>query len=751
MEMRRAWHRTALALWMGTSLVLAGTILGAQELGSAGTVQGTVKDPTGGVMVAVTVNLSNAVSGFKRETTTDASGKFVFRNVPPNSYRLEITAQGFQTVERNVDVRTSVPIDLDGAADCRRAEQRRGRRTRDRPRRARPDAHTDIDQSLVDKLPIETSSGINQVITLASPGVVADSNGFFHPVGDHAQTQFSIDNQPVTDQQSRIYSNQISQDAVQSMEVITGVAPAEFGDKDSLVVQIVTKSGLDHLKPTGSVSASYGSFKSPGGDVNVGVGSHTFGNFLSATGLETDRFLDPPEFQAMHDNGNSQSLFDRVDVHPNDVDSYHLNVQSARSSFDIPNTYDAQCVPSCAEPQATGPANQHQNITSFNVAPGYSRIFGGTTELTANGYVRQDHVTYTPSANPFNDTPGSVSQDRRLTNFGGKVDIGYAKGANNIKFGVSASATELSEQFTIGLTDPGENSPCVDSSGNPVPDPTLVSTSQCAATGLTANPDFAPGLEPYDFSRGATTPYAFSGSATIKQQAAYAQDEITASNVTLKLGLRFDNYDGLTSASALEPRVGLSYSVPATKTVVRASYGRTLETPYNENLVLSTTANPAVFGYQRSRAPTRTPRPGGYRHSASTRPLGRRRRRLLLQAHEERVRLRRAVRYADRVPDCLGSFESGWDHGTRQFGRARRLQRLHRLRAHQCLLLPAWDGRDSERSANRRVPDRPRSKVRTDDERAVPSSSNRLAPGSRCRGSTSQASSPAPSPTTPRR
>ena len=81
-----------------------------------------------------------------------------------------------------------------------------------------------------------------------------DSNGFFHPVGDHAQTQFSIDNQPVTDQQSRLYSNQISPDAVQSMEIITGVAPAEYGDKSSLVVHIVTKSGLDQPKPTGSVS-----------------------------------------------------------------------------------------------------------------------------------------------------------------------------------------------------------------------------------------------------------------------------------------------------------------------------------------------------------------------------------------------------------------------------------------------------------------------------------------------------------------
>ena len=129
------------------------------------------------------------------------------------------------------------------------------------------------------------------MITLASPGVVADSNGFFHPIGDHAQTQFSIDNQPVTDQQSRVYSNQISPDAVQSMEVITGVAPAEYGDKSSLVVHIVTKSGLDQPKPTGSVSFGYGSFKSPTLRRSTSAAdSHAVGDFLSVSGT-ADRSL----------------------------------------------------------------------------------------------------------------------------------------------------------------------------------------------------------------------------------------------------------------------------------------------------------------------------------------------------------------------------------------------------------------------------------------------------------------------------
>src|SRR5207245_1751502 len=63
-------------------------------------------------------------------------------------------------------------------------------------------AHTDVDQSLITRLPVRSpGSGLSDVVTLAAPGVVADSNGLFHPQGDHAQTSYSIDNQPVSDQQ----------------------------------------------------------------------------------------------------------------------------------------------------------------------------------------------------------------------------------------------------------------------------------------------------------------------------------------------------------------------------------------------------------------------------------------------------------------------------------------------------------------------------------------------------------------------
>src|SRR5262249_9223645 len=77
------------------------------------------------------------------------------------------------------------------------------------------------------------------------------------------------------------------------------------------------------------------------------------------------------------------------------------------------------------------------------------------------------------------------------------------------------------------------------------------------------------------------------GAGTIKEQAAYVQDDVAAGNASFKLGLRVDHYAGLTSDTLFQPRLGVSYAIPQSSTVFRASYGRTLETPYNENLLLS--------------------------------------------------------------------------------------------------------------------------------------------------------------------
>ena len=192
--------------------------------------------------------------------------------------------------------------------------------------------HTDIDRNLIEKLPLESSSSsVSSLVTLSTPGVAADSNGLFHGLGDHASNSFSVDGQPISDQQSKVFSNQIPSNSIQSIQVIAGAPPAEYGDKTSLVIQVTTRSGQGLTKPTGSITTSYGSFGSATGGFDIGYGSQKWGNFFELDGLNTGRFLDTPEFVVFHDKGNEQNVFDRVDYQFTAVDAIHLNLNYSRS------------------------------------------------------------------------------------------------------------------------------------------------------------------------------------------------------------------------------------------------------------------------------------------------------------------------------------------------------------------------------------------------------------------------------------
>jgi len=234
------------------------------QFGNSGSIEGAVKDPSGGVVAGATVEISYPVSGFHREAITDTDGNFKFTNVPFNPYHLTVTASGFAPFTQDVEVRSAVPVTLQislkiGASATTITVEASGADLIE----MEPSFHTDVDTSLTERLPLESqSSSVSSLVTLATPGVVADSNGLFHGLGDHAENSFSVDGQPITDQQSKIFSNQIPLDSIQSLEAVSGGPPAEFGDKTSLVIKVTTRSGLGVTKPTGTLFSSYGSFGS---------------------------------------------------------------------------------------------------------------------------------------------------------------------------------------------------------------------------------------------------------------------------------------------------------------------------------------------------------------------------------------------------------------------------------------------------------------------------------------------------------
>lgn len=524
----------------------------AQSL-SAGTVEGVVLDPNNAAVPNANVTITNSVTGYTRSVTSDPSGTFRFYNVPPNNYQLSVAASGFEPAAQNVSVRTAVPISVKIPLTVESASATvtvTGMNAADALENV-SSSHTDVDQTLIRRMPVrQPGNGLSEVVTLAAPGVVADSNGFYHPLGDHAQSTISLDNQPISDQQSKAFSTQVPVNAIQSLEVVTGAAPAEFGDKTSLVINATTHSGLNQKKPTGSFNTLYGSFGTTHEDAALAYGNAKAGNFVAFNFERSGRFLDGPEFNVLHDRGTAVNLFDRVDYSPTLKDTFHLNLLLARNSFETPNQFDQDAIGQ----------DQRQMVHSLNIAPGYVHIFSPTTVLAINPYYRLDTVQYFSSPDPFSDQPITFDQSRRLNNVGIKTDLSYVKGIHNAKFGVQFSHTFLTEGFQFGITDPNFNDP--------------------------VSPDFLPGLLPFDLTRGGM-PFSFRGHTDIKQEAIFAQDNLTLGNATVSLGLRFDNYNGITHGSLLQPRLGVSYLVKQTDTVLRASYTRNFETPYNENLILS--------------------------------------------------------------------------------------------------------------------------------------------------------------------
>jgi hypothetical protein len=625
--------KSFLGAWFLLFVAFAAASTASAQTGNSANVTGTVTDPSGGVIAGASVSIHNPVSGLERTTTTDASGNFSFANVPFNPYHLAISAAGFGAYAQDIDVRSSVPLALkipltiagssstvtvEGGGDLLENE---------------PTFHTDVDRALFDKLPLESaSSSLSSLVTLSTPGVAADSNGLFHGLGDHAENSFSVDGQPIPDQQSKVFSNQVPLDSVQSLEVISGAPPAEFGDKTSLVIKVTTRSGQGVTTPHGSVTASYGAFGTANAGFDLAYGGEKWGNFIAASGLDSGRFLDGPEFTVMHDKGNEENIFDRVDYQLNAADSIHLNLSYTRSWFQTPNSFDGQFASPWfgvvvanggLDPNgvAVGPTDQRSKIGTYNIAPTWTRLINSSTVLTFGAFVRRDQFNYYGSDNPFADLGPSnlqqeaASQYRTLTNAGLHSELSISKGNHNIKAGISYEQTFLTERDTFGIVDPTLNAVCLNADGSPDTNPAITSQTQCTGAlapnlGQGSVGAFVPILGCIDLTRTAPLPasdgcaagqtnsaeFLFPGHTDVKQLAMYVQDSITLKNWTFNLGVRGDIYEGLSHGTQAEPRLGVAYNVKQTNTVLRVSYARTLETPFNENLVLSSLGclNPVV-------------------------------------------------------------------------------------------------------------------------------------------------------------
>ena len=541
------------------SAILSGALIfsALSSFGQAriSSVQGTVKDPTGALVPGAKVVVTQPLTHYEQATQTDAQGSFKLVNLPFNTYKVRVEASGFQPLEQSIDLETTLPQTLDLSLSVEEATA--AVTVSDNGAMLETDrtsSDTDLSQTILERpLGAAPSRAIESMVA-STPGFVTDDNGRMHPRGSESQVQYVVDGVPVTDNMSAIFSTSLDARTLRTVEVLTGGIPAEFGDKLAGIINVNTKSGLEG--PTqGGLSFSGGSFST--GEIAADFSTHTkkLGFITNLSTSTSQRYLDPPTIDNFHNFGRTGKGFFRLDYQFDANNSLKSVLNFGGSNFQVPNRLAQELA---GQDQRQQLRDNSQNIT-------YQHIFSPNTVAQFSFFHRQSHAELT--SNP-ESTPVVAFQDRTLQNYGGIGSVALTRGRHNIKVGGQFTITPIDEQFsfypTVAFPD------LQDQNGNIVPNPVD------------------------DFN--AANPFLFNGSKTGRTLSAYVQDRFSIyKNLTLELGIRYDNYKLLISEQALSPRLAIAYYVPKTQTTFRVSYNRLFQPPPAENLLLASSTEAAAI------------------------------------------------------------------------------------------------------------------------------------------------------------
>jgi hypothetical protein len=523
-----------------------------------GTISGTVVDATGAPVAAARVSVE-AQSGLLRSGQTDDGGQYQISNLPLQSYRVSVSADGFDPAVRAITIQSNIPVPLDVRLSV--ASQTTNITVEGRPPAAAVEptstgTRSELDIASLGRTPVSPAVRGLEAVLLSVPGFAADANGAIHPRGAHNQMTYVIDGMPVTDQLTGAFANAVDASIVETVDLFTGNVPAEFGSKVSGVAVITTRSGIGSERwVRGSLQQYVGQFDTVGQVAQFTGGNDRFGYFTSANVMKSHRYLDQVSIDNLHNGGDSERAFTRLDWLPSSRDQIRVNLMAGRSSFELANLRSQQAMEQ----------DQRQMLKDFSAAVGWVRTLGPRTTIDSLVSFRTAVAQLFPSAG---DTPVTAAQDRHLTTVTTAIHGNRQQGRQTLRGGGECQMFAVSESFGFGVTDARFN------------DPGSIS--------------YIPTLAAFDLSRGGKL-FQFAKKASGKLCSGFGQDVVRAGPVTLSLGLRYDVYRFLARGNQLQPRIGIAYHIARTSTVLRASYNRTYQTPPNENLLLTSANESAVL------------------------------------------------------------------------------------------------------------------------------------------------------------
>jgi hypothetical protein len=542
-------HKIALA-W-AVVVFLLGLIAHDAAAQTTATLVGRVVDQQGAGLPRATVTLASTISGLERTSEAGDDALFQLTNVPLQTYRLTVSYPGFRPRVQIVDLRTSVPVNLEIELEI--AQQHDS--VTISPDQAAPliDAtltgtRTSVSLTTIDQMPTGTGSRGLESVLVSFPGFAQNANGAIHPRGAHNQMTYVVDGLAISDQLTGAFANALDTGMVQTLELMTGNIPAEFGAKVSGVAVVTTRSGLGLQRAfTGNTAVRAGQFNTLQSATQFGGQRGTLGYFGVITAMRTDRFLDQVSLDNLHNAGSFGRAFGRIDGRVGEHDLLRLHAMGGRSTFELANLRS----------QDANGQSQEQRLADWSAWFSHLRTVGTSATLESTAAVRTTTAALLASAG---DTPVTAAQDRSLSTVTLATRYTRLLGRHTVRGGADFQRFPVRESFTLGITHPKFNDP--------------------------ASAQFNPALLPYDLTRGGRL-YAFDDQRAGTLASGFVQDSIRMGRLSAALGVRFDEYRFIVTGRQLQPRVGVAWAVPALDLVLRASYNRNYQTPPNENLLLS--------------------------------------------------------------------------------------------------------------------------------------------------------------------
>ncbi len=509
------------AIILSTAVVIVSAgILRANTVPSSGTLIihvsiGDTGKPLPGAIVVV------SSSGTAISYTANQYGQCIVGNLKPGKYSVKIKSKGFE--ERtwhvniianrvslhNINLYSELVYNVHAKALIMNAKS--------------SSSSTEISPKTISAL--AGSDNLSKILYTV-PGAVQGPFGEVHFRGAHTEITYRIDGVNIPSAVSGSFSDILDPQDIQSIDVMTGGYPAEYGNSLAGVVNITTRQ-----HPEKEIGIKEGNFNTHSINFNVSGNKSAFTYALSGISYITGRGIDTPVINPIHDELIKHALFGNFSYMIDNDDRLSVLLYGNISQYQIPNT-DMQ--------QAFG-VNDNQNESNDYETILWHHNFRSDSNLVVSVYRRGSTLGYDGS--PADLYGGTLTSPAYLNNVAESF-LGYGAQANytnevikhnQIKAGISYKYLINKQGFFLAES---------------------------------------PQSYPPFFDNHTDSGFEYSG---------YAQDELHYDPVTVNAGLRYDYINEYVTADQLSPRIGIAVKLFKTNSI-HGYYGRFFQPAPFENI-----------------------------------------------------------------------------------------------------------------------------------------------------------------------